>query len=227
MGKISIGSNIIYDDTGGSSETPRIRFKSAARDVEISTGTSLNVVMPLNINAGDLLLLVVYNRSTLTTPSGWTQLIQQGPFGTANQYNRIFYKIASGSESGQNQGVVQGASGRMGASIIVAECPGTLNIVDTKTAFVSGTGTLDIPAVTISSGDFVIIIASNVTTATSGVVRIYINSNDVMNLTRSNVEIPRFAYAVSEYKGRLVGSFYSSHSTNADTGMSVAVLNVV
>lgn len=64
--------------------------------------TSWAAPLPNNIQAGDLLLLLLasYNGSsnvTVSTPSGWTQLFQQNNFTRLESW-AAFYKVATGSE---------------------------------------------------------------------------------------------------------------------------------
>lgn len=116
----------------------------SAGSVSSAGTTSLNVPHPSGITAGDLLVMLIVNKTssaTPTTPSGWTLLVTSvGGYpdpdnGASNSgYVRIsvYYKVASGSESG-NQAVTitsgNSAGGRMfrytgSGSYSLAECHG-------------------------------------------------------------------------------------------------------
>lgn len=67
-----------------------------------SSATTLSVNYPADIEAGQLILMAVMHRSTLTIPAGWTSEVISdafSPFGNG-QRTQIISKVASGAESG-------------------------------------------------------------------------------------------------------------------------------
>lgn len=60
--------------------------------------------MPSTVNAGDLLVVFIDLSSTnptITTPSGWSSLVQQTDSGFSRK-SAIFFKVAAGTEAGSN-----------------------------------------------------------------------------------------------------------------------------
>lgn len=149
MGKISLGTDIIYDDTSGAT-TSEIKYKSHVMPVYTAGATSLSLTIPSDTVEGDLLIVCMFARSLVTAPSGWTQAIKQS-INTANtQWLLVFYKIASSIDVGATLTFNQATSGRMAISLIVAACPASGAAIDVAAGTFSATSAT-VPSAT-SSG---------------------------------------------------------------------------
>src|SRR5574341_514418 len=113
-----------------------------AGSVVTSTLTTLNVPYPGTVTAGNILLLCIhtkYSASTPQTPSGWTQLDQKtGGNGTAGSDSgdmvlTVFYKIADGSETGNQTVTMNGSPNtNMGVILQYSKSTGTWDIASTN-----------------------------------------------------------------------------------------------
>lgn len=136
-----------------------------------SFATSANVPYPASIAAGNLLILHCASYDGTTTngvPSGWTQLTGSPFSGGSVSQARIYYKIATGSESGTVALTATGTKGHARIeqyapaagetiAILSASSVGDTNS-DTQLSVVSGTFTAAtndlIACIGFSSGDF-------------------------------------------------------------------------
>lgn len=136
-----------------------------------SLTTSANVPYPASVTAGNLLILHAGSADgtiTNATPSGWTQLTGS-PFSGGSVFQaRIYYKIASGSESGTIALTATGTKGHArieqyapaaGETITILTQAGVTDTnADTQLSIASGTfsaATNDVIAVFgFSAGDF-------------------------------------------------------------------------
>jgi hypothetical protein len=94
--------------------------------------TAHNVNMPATVNVGDLLVAIFCTGSastvtTITTPSGWTQLSQDA--GGIVCAVGIFYRVADGTEGGTTVNFVTSAA-RRASSIVYRIAAGSFNSSD-------------------------------------------------------------------------------------------------
>jgi hypothetical protein len=136
-----------------------------------SFGTSASVPYPATVTAGNLLIMHVGSADgtiTSATPSGWTQLTGS-PFSGGSVFQaRIYYKIATGSESGSISITGTGTKGHARIEQYAPAAGETITILssqavadtnaDTQLSIASGTfsaATNDvISCVGFSAGDF-------------------------------------------------------------------------
>lgn len=81
---------------------PQSTFVNAGAGNAVASGSGANLLLsfPTSIVGGNILIMQVATRQgsvTINTPSGWTQIAQDLGGST---YHTLFYKIATGSESG-------------------------------------------------------------------------------------------------------------------------------
>ncbi len=110
-------------------------FIGAGTWLEDGGVTEIDVEYPSDLEAGDLILMQITSRSALTTPAGWTLVVDQDvsdlEFG---QHMTIFSITATGSETGTLT-VVQAVAGNrfLGQMINIRSSLGTPTItVDTQ-----------------------------------------------------------------------------------------------
>lgn len=77
-----------------------------------AAATAHNVNMPGTVNAGDLLLvsIVLDGADAVTTPSGWTFLIDSNDSGGGGTRTWVYYKYAAGTEGGTTVNFVSSGS---------------------------------------------------------------------------------------------------------------------
>lgn len=88
-------------------------FGSSGAYAISASATSLSVAYPAVIEAGQLLVMAVMHRSTLTIPAGWTDEGRTAAFSTFGdgQRTQFISKVATGAESG-SLNIVQSSSNR-------------------------------------------------------------------------------------------------------------------
>jgi hypothetical protein len=107
-----------------------------------TTGTSLSVAYPAGLQAGDILVLWIASggNGTYTTPSGWSVAI------SSSSGRAVYYKVATGSESGSLSVSVQSDSNAAkcgimacvrNVSTILAGSVGTANASDVDAPSIS------------------------------------------------------------------------------------------
>lgn len=95
---------------------PSLRWIGSA-SADYATTTDLSVTIPTEAEAGDLLVLGVMHRTTLTAPStGWT-LVNSGPESLFNQQTVVGYSIYNGTDTTVT--ATQSSSERMGLCLLV------------------------------------------------------------------------------------------------------------
>lgn len=113
----------------------------------VSGTTSLTPAFPAGIASGDLLLLVVVNKYPTngpSTPSGWTLVAQKsGGAGSAgvdsgNVYTTVYYKVASGSESGTETVTVTSANVSLAQILCYTNATGAWSLASTTDDDVAG-----------------------------------------------------------------------------------------
>lgn len=99
-----------------------VSFISATGAVFTSTGTSINTPLtPGGIANGDGLFAILFARSALTPPAGWTLVASQANTGTLTQTLYIYRKnTVTTADSSTAFTWTQASSGRMGLAYIVA-----------------------------------------------------------------------------------------------------------
>lgn len=114
-----------------------VSFISAAGASYIASGTSINTPSsPAGIANGDGLFAVLFARSALTPPAGWTLVASKTNVGTLTQTLHIYRKdsVTTGDSSTAFTWS-QAASGRMGLSyIVVRSTSGAITIAATSDA---------------------------------------------------------------------------------------------
>lgn len=83
------------------------------------TATSITLTLSSAIQADDLILVTVWARSAINTPSGYT-LVHTGPLGVFGGRIAVFTRTATGAEASANLNLSWAASGRAGAAHLVA-----------------------------------------------------------------------------------------------------------
>lgn len=112
---------------------------------KFTSGTTVNVPYPATVTAGDLLVCAVGNESnrTISTPAGWSVVLPSGGF---NVYGAVFYKVASGSESGTLGVTFSGAVTSAAGVIFCVQNVSAYRPVDTSIAGNFGASPLAAPA---------------------------------------------------------------------------------
>lgn len=95
-----------------------VYLSNTATDLGGADATTHLVNMPATVNSGDLLiaLIAVDGNPTITTPSGWTFLIQNN--SSTLQKGAVYYKVAAGTEGGTTVDFATGTAERMMAQIV-------------------------------------------------------------------------------------------------------------
>lgn len=112
-------------------------FVSASGANFIASGTSINSPSsPASIANADGLFALVFARSALTPPAGWTLIASQTNVGTTTQTLYVYRKdTVATSDSSTAFTWSQSASGRMGlAYIVVRSSSGTITVAANSTA---------------------------------------------------------------------------------------------
>jgi len=120
------------------------------------TGTSVVLPVPSGIAAGHIILLCLYIESTatVTPPTGFVEIPQTAPTASTTgsvQYSRIFWKRATGAESGSYTLTWSGAAFRAGVAVRFTGVVATGNpwdVTDTNGRSSNGTVT---PAVAVTT----------------------------------------------------------------------------
>lgn len=101
-----------------------------------ASGTTVNINLPANILAGDLLLLMIkVTAGTITTPSGFTQIDTAAGGGGVGVWN-LYRKTAAGSEGATLSVVTSNNTARLYTCLKIRNWQGTPEIA---TATASGT----------------------------------------------------------------------------------------
>jgi hypothetical protein len=105
----------------------------------VSGATSISSGAPAGIANGDTLLAAVFGRSALTTPSGWTKVLETAEFNNGSSFQRlaVFSKTAvTTADAGASFTFQQASADRMGLLYAVARGVATV---------ASGSSTADSP----------------------------------------------------------------------------------
>lgn len=138
----------------------------------VGTGSSMPCEIPSNVKEGDLIVALVFHRSTLNIPAGWT-LIIESDISEFGQKVGAIYKIASSSDAGTDPGITQTGTGRWGThcQVFSAGKDNEIEIVDTNKAL-----SKSISCAPTAENQLIVSALSNVYTATSGTSNVYPNS---------------------------------------------------
>lgn len=104
---------------------------------QFTTSTSQTVDTPTGTEVGDLLVLCMFARSTVTPPSGWTLAVATDPFTDTSitQTLYVYTKVASAGDLGASSIWAQSDSLRMGTKMFTVRGPTTPSIVQSLTNF--------------------------------------------------------------------------------------------
>lgn len=223
MGKISLGTSIIYDDTVETA-TSEIKYKSHVLPVYTAGATSLSLTVPTDTVEGDLLIVCLFARSLVTTPLGWTRVIKQS-INTANtQWLEVYYKIASASDIGSVLTFTQASAVRMAISLIVATCPANGVAIDNFSGSSDAT-IATIPTITSTGlGRLCLIAHTSYYSFTSGKVEYYLNGNKWIIINDPFIDLNRFAISICHLNnGTRPSSIIITNAAISDTA-SIAVI---
>jgi hypothetical protein len=143
-----------------------------------TTGTSLSVPYPAGLQAGDILVLWIGSagNGTFTTPSGWSVAI------SSSSGRAVYYKVATGSESGSLSVSVQSDSNSAKCGIMA--CVRDATTVQAGTVGTNSTGDIDAPSITAAGAGVLLAFASHahrtdtVDAYPSGMTSMGVNPND-------------------------------------------------
>lgn len=124
---------LLAQDAGASS----VSFIAASGTNYVNGGTSINIpAAPAGIQNGDGLFAIVFGRSALTPPSGWTLVASKSNTGTLTQTLYIYRKdTVTTADASATFTWNQAASGRMGLGYMVCRSTtGTIAVDQTDTA---------------------------------------------------------------------------------------------
>lgn len=126
----------------------------AATSVSTAVASPQNINLPGSISAGDLLVMLIRTPGavSITTPSGWTALVNNNTSDASDDTTSIYYKKATGSE-GATQSVAFSGSTKVAAvvwRITGAEDPATQAPEVSTTA--TGTSTVPDPTTVTPTG---------------------------------------------------------------------------
>ena len=172
----------------------------------VTDTTSHLVAMPAIVNAGDLLMALVatHDTSTVTTPSGWTQLVTANTGGAAlgAQFG-VYYKLAAGTEGGTTVDFVTSAAQR-GAMTVYRIQAGT---------FASGTA----PEIsTVATGSSVSPLPNTITPSWGTADTLFIAAVGANNRRA-------FTSTVYGYSNAIQAGATTASSVNAQTGSAYAL----
>ena len=144
-----------------------VEFVAATGANYTATGTSISSPStPAGVLAGDGLFAILYGRSTLTPPSGWTLVVSQENPGTITQTLYVYRKNTTApGDSSTAFTWTQAVSGRMGLSYcLVRSSSGTITAAESAGAqadFASASTThpMPVPVLTASVNGELFIIA--------------------------------------------------------------------
>lgn len=101
MSGISLGLGIgLARQSTAAAAASAIEFVGDGATAKELSSNSLAVDYPSGIEAGDLLVMHVMHRSTLTTPNGWSKHATSGATATSSQQTSVLTKVADGTETG-------------------------------------------------------------------------------------------------------------------------------
>ena len=106
------------------------------------SASSLHVVTPNSVQAGDGLLLAVTvaNKPTVATPSGWT-LVASSPSSTTTMVTDVFRRVATASDAGAAVSVAWGEVDHATVQMLVYRGTSASNPVVSATVAMAGSGT--------------------------------------------------------------------------------------
>lgn len=158
---------------------PSVSFVSATGTAFASGATSINSpASPSGILSGDGLFAILFGRSALTPPSGWTLVDSQINIGVVTQTLYVYRKNSVGpSDSSTAFTWSQSASGSMGLGyVVVRSTNGVVNVAQSDSAETDRVPatyphSVDVPSLTADeNGELFLIAAScEVATATPGI----------------------------------------------------------
>lgn len=163
-----------------------VSFNSATGPAYIASGMSINTPStPAGIVSGDAVFAIVFGRSALTPPAGWTLVSSQANTGTVTQTLYIYRKDSvSPSDSSSAFTWSQSVSGRMGLGYLVARSTsGSVLVQDSKTKTTSyptaqalPQSVLVEPHTSLHDGALFIVAASSAAATTAGSSNIWVAS---------------------------------------------------
>ena len=154
-----------------------VSFVAASGASYIASGTSINSPStPAGVQAGDGLFSIVYARSALTPPAGWTLVASQANTGTLTQTLYIYRRDnASSGDASTAFTWTQASSGRMGlAYVLVRSTSGLVTVAQSsgaETDYASSTAypqTFTVPALTAVMSGELCLMAATAEQASSG-----------------------------------------------------------
>lgn len=104
--------------TAGAPAANEVSFVAGAGAVFTASGTSRNLTLPAGIQAGDLIVVYVFARATITPHAGYTHV---GTSGTAagNGRTAIYTKTATSGDANATITFQQASAARMGLAAVV------------------------------------------------------------------------------------------------------------
>lgn len=202
-------------------------FVASAESGYISA-SSVPVTIPSATVAGDLLILFVMHRGTLTTPSGWTLVASQvaGNSNGVTQYLSCVSKVATSSDANAVLNIVQSTNDRIAASVSVYRKSQGSAVVVTS-AKTSTSGTQDQPGASVQSTslDQLVLFAQTQILALTGVNTTYSVPSGVTQITVKTGQDIRLAVGYTTASNKLEsGVFVSDGSQHNDTASITVVI---
>lgn len=208
----------------GGSAPSEIRYKSHVPPVYTAGATSVSVTIPSDTVEGDLLIVCLFARSTVTAPSGWIQAIKQSIYTANVQWLEVYYKIASSTDAGATLTFTQATSARMAVSLIVATCP-TSGVAIDDFAGANSSTKVAIPSVTSEgSGRLCIIAHTAYYSISSGPAQYYLIGNKWIMINDPYFDLNRIAISICHLgSGARPSATLQTYSSISDTA-AVAVI---
>ena len=161
-----------------------VAFGGATTNGQLTTATALQLTVPVNTAAGDLLVaqLTVDNAPTVTAPTGWTQLFSPLRPNGASVF--AYYRMATAGDAGSTATFTSSVAAKWsgGLARYTGVNPATPLDSSVKTAVSGGATSVTVPAVTTSTSGAMLItglgINSGSTTSTvpSGTTQSFVNT---------------------------------------------------
>ena len=205
-----------------------VGLPQSAEEVIVDSGTSLSVVVPVQVSVGDDLLIIVMHRSALQPTAGWSQLAAVGPAVAADgtkQWITVLRRSVMQGDAGSIVNITQASAGRLIAGCIALPTGGVSAAIESASDIYSGTSDyVDALPITALNGIAIAAAAPVAFASTGGVWSL---PADVVGILghKGSVALRRLVAAYKS-KGAVSGRFTAPPADGATTvfdRMSIAV----
>lgn len=200
------------------------------RESTVVDGTTLEILLPPNIEAGGLVFVAVVHTSALTIPSGWSLAESVScTNGSISQTLSVLQKAsASPSDESAALALNQAASGFMSAmSFAMSVDYGQVTVLGDQSSAVNNSAVNSIsvstPASVREAGEMHIVIASTINASGASVTPLIPSGSTLIAGVGPNARIGA-AYRLCDLGQSLVGDFVFDNGTPSVNGLAVVAL---